>query len=399
MEKCLSFRYGAGKKENFMQARDIVQKLAEKADIRINGDRPWDIQVHNDELYARVLKQGTLGFGEAYMDGWWDCEEMDAMFCRALRARLEQAFSRNMPYWLTEAAHALFNLQSRARAFMVARAHYDTDPALFRAMLGPTMQYSCGRWEDVEKTGAEGLDEAERNKMEMICRKLALEPGMTVLDIGCGWGTLALHMAEEHGVQVTGITVSREQLAFAQDKAASSGADVEYRLMDYRSLRGTWDRVVSVGMFEHVGRRNYREFMDIARNCLKHDGLFLLHSIGSNGALGAGAGADPWLTHYIFPNGILPSPSTLVDAVERDFILEDWQNFGVDYDKTLMAWYENFERGFRSGAFSCTERQRRMYHYYLLSCAGAFRARSIQLWQLVLSPEGLPGGYCRKTQG
>lgn len=399
MEKGLSFRYGAGKKENFMQARDIVQKLAEKADIRINGDRPWDIQVHNDELYARVLKQGTLGLGEAYMDGWWDCEEMDAMFCRALRARLEQAFSRNMPYWLTEAAHALLNLQSRARAFMVARAHYDTDPALFRAMLGPTMQYSCGRWEDVEKTGAEGLDEAERNKMEMICRKLALEPGMTVLDIGCGWGTLALHMAEEHGVQVTGITVSREQLAFAQDKAASSGADVEYRLMDYRSLRGTWDRIVSVGMFEHVGRRNYREFMDIARNCLKHDGLFLLHSIGSNGALGAGAGADPWLTHYIFPNGILPSPSTLVDALERDFILEDWQNFGVDYDKTLMAWYENFERGFRSGAFSCTERQRRMYHYYLLSCAGAFRARSIQLWQLVLSPEGLPGGYCRKTQG
>lgn len=295
MEPCLSFRYGAGKKENFMQARDIVQKLAEKADIRINGDRPWDIQVHNDELYARVLKQGTLGLGEAYMDGWWDCEEMDAMFCRALRARLEQAFSRNMPYWLTEAAHALFNLQSRARAFMVARAHYDTDPALFRAMLGPTMQYSCGRWEDVEQTGAEGLDEAERNKMEMICRKLALEPGMTVLDIGCGWGTLALHMAEEHGVQVTGITVSREQLAFAQDKAASSGADVEYRLMDYRSLRGTWDRVVSVGMFEHVGRRNYREFMDVARNCLKHDGLFLLHSIGSNGALGAGAGADPWL--------------------------------------------------------------------------------------------------------
>ena len=382
-----------------MQAREIVQKLAEKADIRINGDRPWDIQVHNDDLYARVLKQGTLGLGEAYMDGWWDCEEMDAMFCRALRARLEQAFSRNLPFWLTEAAHALFNLQSRARAFMVARAHYDADPAMFRAMLGPTMQYSCARWEGVEKSGAEGLDEAQQNKMEMICRKLALEPGMTVLDIGCGWGTLALHMAQEHGVQVTGITVSREQLAFAQDKAASSGADVEYRLMDYRSLRGTWDRVVSVGMFEHVGRRNYREFMDIARNCLKPDGLFLLHSIGSNGALGVGVGADPWLTHYIFPNGILPSPSTLVDALERDFILEDWQNFGVDYDKTLMAWYENFERGFRSGAFSCTERQRRMYHYYLLSCAGAFRARSIQLWQLVLSPEGLPGGYCRRTQG
>ncbi len=382
-----------------MQAREIVQRLAEKADIRINGNRPWDIQVHNDELYARVLRQGTLGLGEAYMDGWWDCEAMDAMFCRALRARIEQAFTRNMPFRLTEAAQAVFNLQSRARAFMVARAHYDTDPALFRTMLGPTMQYSCARWEGVDAVGGAGLDAAQEQKMEMICRKLALEPGMTVLDIGCGWGTLALHMAEEHGVQVTGITVSREQLAFAQDKAASSGADVEYRLMDYRSLRGEWDRVVSVGMFEHVGRRNYREFMDIARNCLKSGGLFLLHSIGSNGAYGVGAGADPWLTHYIFPNGVLPSPSTLVDALERDFILEDWQNFGVDYDKTLMAWYENFEQGLRDGAFSCTERQHRMYQYYLLSCAGAFRARSIQLWQLVLSPEGMPGGYCRSTQG
>ncbi len=399
MEAASFSRYPAGKKEIFMQAREIVQRLAEKADIRINGDRPWDIQVHNDELYARVLRQGTLGLGEAYMDGWWDCEAMDAMFCRALRARIEQAFTRNMPFWLTEAAQAVFNLQSRARAFMVARAHYDTDPALFRTMLGPTMQYSCARWEGVDAVGGAGLDAAQEQKMERICRKLALESGMKVLDIGCGWGTLALHMAEEHGVQVTGITVSREQLAFAQDKAASSDADVEYRLMDYRSLRGEWDRVVSVGMFEHVGRRNYREFMDIVRNCLKGGGLFLLHSIGSNGAFGVGAGADPWLTHYIFPNGVLPSPSTLVDALERDFILEDWQNFGVDYDKTLMAWYENFEQGLRDGAFSCTERQHRMYQYYLLSCAGAFRARSIQLWQLVLSPEGMPGGYCRSTQG
>ena len=261
------------------------------------------------------------------------------------------------------------------------------------------MLYSGAGGETVTDRIAAGLDEAQRNKMEMICRKLALEPGMTVLDIGCGWGTLALHMAGEHHVKVTGITVSREQLAFAQDRAENSGADVEFRLMDYRGLRGDWDRVVSVGMFEHVGRRNYREFMDIARNCLKGGGLFLLHSIGSNGVLGAGAGADPWLTHYIFPNGILPSPSTLVDSLERDFILEDWQNFGVDYDKTLMAWHENFERGLKEGTFSCTERERRMYRYYLLSCAGAFRARSIQLWQLVLSPEGLPGGYCRRVQG
>ena len=399
MEGAFSFRYPAKKKEKAMQAKEWVEKLAQKADIRINGDRPWDIQVLNEGFYARLLKQGTLGLGESYMDGWWECESMDAMFCRAIRAHLERPLGHTYPAWAMKAFHTLFNLQSRARSFMVARAHYDTDPALFRTMLGPTMQYSCACWQDVKGTGPEGLDEAQRAKMNMICRKLSLEPGMTVLDIGCGWGTLALHMAQEYGVRVTGVTVSREQLAFAQDVAASSGADVEYRLMDYRSLRGTWDRVVSVGMFEHVGRRNYGVFMDTVRNSLKAGGLFLLHSIGCNGALGAGAGADPWLTRYIFPNGILPSPATLVNALEHDFVMEDWQNFGVDYDRTLMAWYDNVERGFRDGAFSCTERVRRMYRYYLLSCAGAFRARSIQLWQLVLSPEGLPDGYCRKVRG
>ena len=382
-----------------MQAEELIRSLAEKADIRINGDRPWDIRVHNEALYSRVLKHGTLGLGEAYMDGWWDCDAMDAMFCRALRARIENALSSSVSNWMSGGVNALFNLQSRARAYMVAAAHYDTDPALFRAMLGPTMQYSCGWWQDVPARDAAGLDEAQRNKMEMICRKLGLEPGMTVLDIGCGWGSLALYMAQNYQVQVLGITVSREQLAYAQDKGRQSGVDVEYRLMDYRSLRGTWDRVVSVGMFEHVGRKNYSEFMDIVRLSLKPDGQFLLHSIGSNGALGARAGSDPWLTRYIFPNGVLPSPSTLVSALERDFVLEDWQNFGVHYDTTLMAWYENFERGYHAGEFHCTERQRRMYHYYLLSCAGAFRARSIQLWQLVLSPEGMSDGYCRRDRG
>lgn len=383
-----------------MQAQELIRKLAEKADIRINGDRPWDIRVHNDELYARVIKHGTLGLGEAYMDGWWDCDAMDAMFCRALRARLEQniASGRSM---LEQGADLLFNLQSRARAYMVAEAHYDTDPALFRAMLGPTMQYSCGWWQDVHTSGAAALDDAQRGKMELICRKLALEPGMTVLDIGCGWGGLALHMAREHQVKVLGITVSRQQYAYAQEKARESGleSEVEYRVMDYRDVRGSWDRVVSVGMFEHVGRKNYAQFMDLVRLSLKPGGLFLLHSIGSNGALGAGAGADPWLTKYIFPNGILPAPSTLVGALEKDFVLEDWQNFGVDYDKTLLAWYDNFERGFHEGKFACTERQRRKYHYYLLSCAGAFRARSIQLWQVVMSPEGMQDGYCRRDQG
>ena len=381
-----------------MDIQGFIRTLAEKADIRIGGDRPWDIQVHNGQLYARVLKHGTLGLGEAYMDGWWDCASIDGMVCRALRAGLEERFSSTLPSWAGAAAHRVFNLQSRARAFMVAKAHYDIDPRLFRAMLGPSMQYSCGWWRDVPEAGAGGLDAAQYAKMEMICRKLGLEPGMSVLDIGCGWGSLAMHMARRHGVQVTGITVSKEQLAFAQEKAEAEGLPVRFQLMDWRGLRGSWDRVASVGMFEHVGRRNYAEFMDIVRACLTPDGLFLLHSIGSNGAMGSGWGADPWLTRYIFPNGVLPSPSTLAGTLERDFVLEDWHNFGCDYDLTLLAWHENFERGLEEGAFTCPERQRRMFRYYLLSCAGAFRARSIQLWQVVLSPEGLPGGYCRRER-
>ena len=175
--------------------------LAE-ADIRVGGDRPWDIRVHNEGLYKRVLREGTLGAGEAYLEGWWDCDQLDVMFCKALHAHLEDKVRRNLPNALIVASQLLFNLQSVARAPMVAEQHYNTDNAMFARMLGPTMNYSCGYWKD-----AETLDEAQRNKMNLICRKLDLKEGMSVLDIGCGWGGLSLYMAKEYGVKVTGATV------------------------------------------------------------------------------------------------------------------------------------------------------------------------------------------------
>lgn len=248
-----------------MDAKAVLTSMLAEADIRVGGDRPWDIRVHNEGLYKRVLREGTLGAGEAYLEGWWDCDQLDVMFCKALHAHLEDKVRRNLPNALIVASQLLFNLQSVARAPMVAEQHYNTDNAMFARMLGPTMNYSCGYWKD-----AETLDEAQRNKMDLICRKLDLKEGMSVLDIGCGWGGLSLYMAKEYGVKVTGVTISTEQLAYAREHDA--GHLVNWLLQDYRSMEGQFDRIVSVGMFEHVGRKNYDIFMKTTKRLLKPSG-------------------------------------------------------------------------------------------------------------------------------
>lgn len=370
-----------------MKKGELFDILAEKTGVRLNGDKPWDIQVHNPDMFKRILRSGTLGLGESYMDGWWDCERIDEMVCKAMATpEAEKMINHNVIVTLHNLIMGLFNLQTIRRAVHVAEKHYNYDQVVFEAMLDPYMQYSCGYWER-----AESLDDAQLAKMDMICKKLALQPGMRVLDIGCGWGGLARYMAEHCGVEVTGINIATEQLAYAKKHAGN--LPVTYEEKDYRLLTGTWDRIVSVGMFEHVGRRNYHEFFNVARKCMADDGLFLLHTIGSNG--GENSGFDPWLEKYIFPNSILPSPASISNGLEKFFVLEDWHNFGADYDKTAMAWQHNFEDGYRNHAFKCDERARRMFTYYLTSCAGAFRSRKIQLWQLVLSPRGINGGYLR----
>ncbi|MEE4409777.1 MULTISPECIES: cyclopropane fatty acyl phospholipid synthase [unclassified Serratia (in: enterobacteria)] len=360
----------------------IVEEMLAAAGIAINGNNACDLQVHNPGLFKRILQEGSLGFGESYMDGWWDCERLDALFTRILHFGVDERLPKHLTD-ITRIAYArLFNRQSRKRAWQVGKEHYDIGNDLFRAMLDPYMQYSCGYWKD-----AETLEQAQLAKLKMICEKLQLKPGMSLLDIGCGWGGLAQYAAENYGVSVYGVTISAEQQKLAQERC--QGLDVEILLQDYRDLNRQFDRIVSVGMFEHVGPKNYDTYFSVAERNLKPDGLFLLHTIGANQT---NLHVDAWIDKYIFPNGCLPSVRQIAEASEKRFVMEDWHNIGADYDRTLMAWYENFKRAWPALSENYSERFERMFTYYLNACAGAFRSRDIQLWQVLFSPKGVDGG-------
>lgn len=364
-------------------AREHVARLLALAGVAVNGSQPWDIRVHDERLYLQVLTRGTLGAGEAYMEGWWDCDDLAELCCRLVHARVGARVSPLLTAAFYLDGH-LRNRQGRRHAFEVGERHYDIGNDLYAAMLDRRMIYSCAYWGG----GAPTLDEAQEAKLELIGRKLDLRPGMRVLDLGCGWGGVAQYLAERFWARVVGVTVSAAQARLASERCR--GLPVEIRLQDYRQVYGVFDRVISVGMFEHVGYRNYRTFMRVARRCLAPDGLLLLQTIGANVAY---AGRDGWMERYIFPNSVLPSPRLLSTAIEGRFVLEDWQNFGADYERTLRCWHANVEGAWASLGDRYPERFRRMWRYYLLSCAGTFRARVNQLWQLVLSPAGVSGGY------
>lgn len=360
-----------------------AQKILSSADIAINGERPSDILVHNHDLFSRVLAQGSLGLGESYMDGWWDSDALDQFFFKLFRSGAIANAPVTLNTIFAVLQSKLMNLQSKARAFQVGEQHYDLGDDLFALMLDKRMIYSCAYWKN-----AKNLDQAQEHKLDLICKKLYLSPGMKVLDIGCGWGGLAQYMAQKYGVNVVGVTISKEQAKCAQERC--KGCDVEIRLQDYRDINETFDRIVSVGMFEHVGYKNYQIFIDMCHKLLKDDGLMLLHTIGSNQSYSNG---DDWINKYIFTNGMLPSICQIAKTLEGKFVMEDWHNFGADYDKTLMAWHANFIKGWPQIQAKYGDRFYRMWNYYLLSCAGLFRARSIQLWQIVISKKGELGGY------
>ncbi|KQY52638.1 cyclopropane fatty acyl phospholipid synthase [Lysobacter sp. Root494] len=361
--------------------RHRLERLLAHADVRVDGDRDWDLQMHDPRLPMRLLAQGSLGLGESYMDGWWDARSLDGLLYHLLDARIDERV-RGIAAYLDGLRAQLFNLQTRSRSFTVGERHYDLGNDLYAAMLGKRLVYSCGYWRE-----ATTLDEAQEAKLDLVCRKLGLQPGMRVLDIGCGWGEALKFAAERYGVSGVGVTISREQADYA--RRLCDGLPIEIRVQDYRELDEKFDRVFSIGMFEHVGVKNYRRYFEVARTCLPEDGLFLLHSIGSNQSQHH---TDPWIARYIFPNSMLPSAAQIARAAEGLFVMEDWHGFGPDYDRTLQAWRDNVEAAWPQLP-SYDERFRRMWRFYLSGSMASFRARRIQLWQVMLSPRGIRGGY------
>lgn len=368
----------------------IIEKMLNEIGIRLNGDQPWDIQVHNPRFLDRILHQQSMGGGESYVEGWWDCKRLDELFFRLTRSSLNNSFYSPWKLSLLSFRNSLFNQQSPLKSKEVSR-HYDLGNILFEKMLGKSMAYTCGYWPH-----ANNLDEAQYAKYDLVCKKLDLKPGETVLELGCGWGGLAKHMAEKYGCNVVGFDICREPANYA--KTLCKDLPVSIYQCDYRDTHIynpnniQFDKLVSVGVLEHVGPKNYIPFLNISRSFIKPEGIFLLHSIGANRKK---IYCDPWINQYVFPNGVLPSLEGLGNAFENRFVVEDLHNLGVNYDKTLLAWHKNFNTHWPELTVhnkNYTESFRRLMNYYLLSCAGVFRARDMQLWQFVLTPQGQLNG-------
>jgi cyclopropane-fatty-acyl-phospholipid synthase len=363
------------------RAEKIITDLFAEADIQINGVRPCDIRVNDSRFFARVLAEGTLGFGESYMESWWDCDDIEELCYRSIRSRIYDRIQPSFGAIVEVALSILLNLQTKSHARVVGRKHYELGNDFFGAMLDPSMQYSCAYFH-----GTADLATAQEMKIELICRKLGLSPGMRVLDIGCGWGGLAQHMAANYGCEVVGLTISEEQRRYADNLCADLPVDI--RLQDYRDVDGVYDRIVSVGMFEHVGPKNHLTYMKKVRRCLKPDGLFLLHTITANEIRRT---CDRWISKYIFANSMVPTASEVLQASEGLFVTEDLHNLGLYYVPTLRAWESAFMKSREEFRFRYGEEFVRMWRLYLLSCSGAFRARSLQVFQFLLSPEGMEG--------
>ncbi len=366
-------------------SKEYMKEALNHAGITINGNRPYDIRVHNDDFYDRVVREGELGAGESYMDGWWDCAAIDQFLDRVFRADMSQYFRGNWKFYLHTLKSRMLNLQANERAYTVGEQHYDVGNDLYRDMLDKRMVYTCGYWD-----GAETLDQAQEAKLDLVCRKIELEPGLTVLDLGCGWGSFARYAAEKYGARVTGVTVSKEQVELGNRMCKD--LPVEIRLEDYRNVSGKYDRVISIGIMEHVGYKNHRNYMETVNRCLKDDGIAFVHTIGSNRSITI---SNPWTTKYIFPNGMLPSIAQIGTAMEDLFVMEDWHNFGPDYDRTLMAWYANFEKSWPEHREKYGDRFYRMWKFYLLSSAAMFRSRTAQLWQITMTKPGRRQPACR----
>jgi cyclopropane-fatty-acyl-phospholipid synthase len=370
-----------------MITRKFITELLSRAGITLDGNQPWDIQVNNERFFNRTMR-GSLGLGESYMDGDWEVESIDGLFRRILRMDIGGSPLVTLNRLLLDVKSRLTNMQTRIGSRVIAEAHYDLDHRLYEQFLGPWNQYTCCFYDQ-----ARTLEEAELEKLEMVCNKLDLKEGDRVLDIGCGWGGFARYAAEKRGCDVIGISISREQIAYAQEYTA--GLPVEIIECDYRDLPrhfhpGYFDKAVIIGMIEHVGYKNYRRIFEIVHQAIKESGAFLLHTIGNNRVTTV---VDPWIEKYIFRNSMAPAMQQLALSLEGLFVVQDWENYGHYYPPTLADWHENFERNWhRIEAIETRnrfdDRFRRMFKYYFLSCKAGFETEQIHLWHLVMTKEG-----------
>jgi cyclopropane-fatty-acyl-phospholipid synthase len=368
-----------------MNHKKIVTDLFASAGITVDGTEPWDIQVKDDRVYKRILTEADIGIGESYMDSWWECDRIDTFIEKLLRADLEKIIKNNKRILRDLILTNLFNLQSKKRSKTVGEVHYDVGNDLYEKMLGKTMSYTCAYWDGL-KDDPKNLDKAQIQKLDLICRKMELKKGMRILDLGCGWANFSEYAARKYGVSVVGITISKEQVKLGRERC--KGLPVDIRLQDYRDLKDEekFDRVISIGIAEHIGRQNLKGFMKVAYENLKDDGLFMIHTIGWKETRTLSGGANGgWLGKYIFPGGDVPSVEQLTVAANGIFQLEDWHNFGTDYAKTLRAWDHNFVKSWDSIKSDYDERFYRMWRFYLMLCAGLFDSHSGRLWHVVLS--------------
>lgn len=364
------------------RARDLAMSLLEAAGIPVNSSEQWSLHVHDERLWDRAIAEQQLGLGEAYMDGWWDSDRVDMLLTKILDFDVQSHLKLRPKLAITAAKSWMLNRQTKDKAKDNAQHHYDIGNDLYERMLDKRMVYSCAYWNT-----ANNLDEAQEAKLDLICQKLHLKPGMRVLDIGSGWGGFLRYAAERYGVEGVGISPAVNQVELARERC--DGLPVTIHQMDYRDLQGQFDRIVSVGMMEHVGPKNLKTFFDTCDRLLKSDGMMLHHTIGS---LITKQHTDAFFDKYIFPGGVLPSLSQFSKAAEPHWVIEDVHNFGPDYDKTLLAWNDNISARW-SEIPSYDERFQRMWHYYLMASAAGFRARSLQLWQIVMRRRGSAPKY------
>ncbi|RYF28984.1 MAG: cyclopropane fatty acyl phospholipid synthase [Chloroflexi bacterium] len=357
-----------------------VNELLKHADIEIGGSRPHDIQIHNNDLYARVLRDRELGLGESYMDGWWTSERPDQTIVKLLTADLGSKIKPNAAMIASAAAtlakSKLSNSYTLARSKKNAEFHYNIGNDLYELMLDPYMQYTCGYWK-----GAKNLAQAQENKLKLVCEKLKLKKGMTILEMGCGWGGFSEYAARNYGVKVTAVNTSSEQVKIARER--TKGLDVKIVHKDYREVTGQFDRVVSIGMLEHVGLKEYPAFFKQCNELLKPGGIMLHHTIGCNTP--QTTASFSWLGKYIFPGGYVPTMFEVLEPAQKYFAIEDVQNIGPDYDKTLLAWHQNFTKNYSKISDKYDEKFYKMWEYYLLMCAAGFRTRNTHLWQFVMT--------------